>query len=68
VSIAAHVKQSPPSQRIEHVEAITTGEAVNEQGAVAIAHAQAWIAVAPSLAVRGDRATAKETLAVAFAA
>jgi hypothetical protein len=68
VSIVAHVKQSPPAQGIEHVEAITAGEAVNEQGAVAIADAQAWIAVAPSLAVRGDGATAKKTVAVAFAA
>jgi hypothetical protein len=68
VSIVAHAKQSAPAQRIEHVEAITTGEAVNEQGVVAIAHAQAWIAIAPALAVRGNRATAKEPGAITFSA
>jgi hypothetical protein len=68
MSIVAHGKQSAPTQRFKHVEAITTGEAVNEQGVVAIANAQAWISVTPALAVGGNRAVAKETLAVAFAA
>jgi hypothetical protein len=68
VSIDTRVEQSAPARRIEHVKAIATAKTVNEQCAVALAHTQAWIAVALALTVRGNRAIAKEALAIALAA
>jgi hypothetical protein len=64
----AQVEQSTPAQRIEHVEAIATGKTVNEQCALAITQAQAWIPITPPPAVWGDRAIAKEAIAIAFSA
>jgi hypothetical protein len=68
VSVDPHVEQSDAAQHIEDIKAIATAETMKEHCAVAVSHTQAWIAVPPTLAMWGDRAMAKEALAIALAA
>ena len=68
MSVDPHVEQSDAAQHIDDIKAIATAETVNEHCAVAVPHTQAWITIAPALAVLGYRAAAKEAVAIALAA
>jgi hypothetical protein len=60
--------KTAPTQHVEHVAWITTGEAIDKQSIITISDAQAWMLVALSAPMQRARTMAHITVAITLAA